>query len=50
MNRKSIVKAEALNREIYSFLTGVRADMPVDWMGNLLDLVRGAIIEVYVKT
>ena len=49
MNRKIIIKAEDLNREICSFLTEVGADMPVDWNTSAIGLVRNAVIEAYKR-
>ncbi len=49
MIRKIIIKAEDLNREIYSFLTEVGADMPVDWNTSAIGLVRNAVIEAYKR-
>jgi len=31
MNRKIIIKADDLDREIFSFLKEVEVDMPIDW-------------------
>ena len=49
MNRKIIIRAKDLDKEIRSFLTQVGADIPVDWTGNALALVRDAVIEAYDK-
>jgi hypothetical protein len=49
MNRKIIIKPEDLDREIYSLLTKVGADMPIDWDENALTLVRDAVIEAFGK-
>lgn len=40
---------EDLNREIYSFLTEVGADMPIDWNNEALDRVRNAVVEAFGK-
>ncbi len=47
MTRKIIIKAEDLNKEIYSFLTEVGADIAVDWNTHALGLVRKAAIKAY---
>ena len=49
MNRKIIIRAKDLDKEIRSFLTQVGADIPVDWTDNVLALVRYAVIEAYDK-
>ena len=49
MNRKIIIRAKDLDKEICSFLTQVGADIPIDWSSNALALVRGAVIEAYNK-
>ena len=43
MHRKIIIKAKDLDKEICSFLTQVRADIPVDWNSNALALVRDTV-------
>ena len=49
MDRKIIIKAKDLDKEICSFLTHVEADIPIDWNSNALALVRNAVIEAYDK-
>jgi hypothetical protein len=49
MNRKIIIRAKDLDKEICSFLTQVGADIPIDWSSNALALVRGAVVETYDK-
>ena len=49
MNRKIIIRAKDLDKEICSFLTQVGADIPIDWSSNALALVRNAVIEAYDK-
>ena len=49
MHRKIIIKAKDLEKELCSFLTQVRADIPVDWYSNALALVRDAVIEACGK-
>ena len=44
MDRKIIIKAKDLDKEVCSFLTQVGADIPIDWSSNALVLVRGAVI------
>ncbi len=47
MDRKIIIKAEDLDREIHSFLAQVSADMPIKSDTNVLSLVRDAVIEAF---
>lgn len=47
MNRKIIIRAKDLDKEIRSFLTQVGADIPIDWSSNALALIRGAVIDAY---
>ncbi len=47
MDRKIIIKAEDLDREIHSFLAQVSADMPIKSDTNVLALVRDAVIEAF---
>lgn len=49
MSRKIIIKLDDLDKEIHSFLKDVGADMPIDWNGEALDQVRGAVIEAFKK-
>jgi hypothetical protein len=49
MNRRIIIRAKDFDKEIYSFLTQVGADIPIDWNSNALALVRDAVIEAYDK-
>jgi hypothetical protein len=49
MDRKIIITARDLDKEIRSFLTQVGADIPVDWTGDVLALVREAVIKAYDK-
>ncbi|HSB06570.1 MAG TPA: hypothetical protein VLK23_15410 [Thermodesulfobacteriota bacterium] len=49
MDRKIIIKAKDLDKEIHSFLTQVGADIPIKWPNNALALIRGAVIEAYGK-
>ena len=47
MDRKIIIRAQDLDREIHSFLAEVSADMPIKWDANALALVRDAVIEAF---
>ncbi len=49
MNRKIIIKSDDFNREIFSFLKEVGADMPIDWNIETLDRIRNAAIEAFEK-
>jgi hypothetical protein len=49
MNRKIIIKAGDFNKEIFSFLTEVGADMPIDWNIEALDRIKNAVIEAFAK-
>jgi len=49
MNRKIIIKSDDFNREIFSFLKEVGADMPIDWNIETLDRIRNAVIEAFEK-
>jgi hypothetical protein len=49
MNRKIIIKSDDFNKEIFSFLKEVGADMPLDWNIEALDLIKNAIIETFWK-
>jgi len=49
MNRKIIINSNDFNREIFSFLKEVGADIPINWSSNALALVRDAVIEAYDK-
>ena len=49
MNRKIIIKSDDFNREMYSFLREVGADMPMDWNIEALDRIRNGVIEAFGK-
>jgi hypothetical protein len=49
MKRKIIIKSDDFNREIFSFLKEVGADMPIDWNIEALDRIRYAVIQAYEK-
>ena len=49
MNRRIIIRAKDLDKEIRSFLTQVGADIPVDWTGNVVALIKDAVIGAYDK-
>jgi len=47
MNRKIIIKSDDLNKEIFSFLKEIGADMPMDWNIEALDRIKNAVIETF---
>jgi hypothetical protein len=49
MNRKVIIKSDDFNKEIFSFLKEVGADMPMDWNIEALDRIKNAVIETFEK-
>ena len=49
MNRKIIIKSDVFNKEIFSFLKEVGADMPMDWNIEALDPIKNAVIETFGK-
>jgi len=49
MKRKIIIKSDDFNREIFSFLKEVGADVPIDWNIEALDRIRNAVIEAYER-
>jgi hypothetical protein len=49
MNRKIIIKSDDFNREMFSFLREVGADMPMDWNIEALDRIRNGVIEAFGK-
>ena len=49
MNRKIIIKSDDLNKEIFSFLKEIGADMPMDWNIEALDRIKNAVIETFGK-
>jgi hypothetical protein len=49
MNRKIIIKSYDFNKEIFSFLKEVGADMPIDWNIEELDKIKNAVIEAFGK-
>ena len=49
MNRKIIINSNDFNREIFSFLKEVGADIPIDWNIEALDRIRNAVIEAFEK-
>ena len=49
MNLKIIIKSYDFNREIFSFLKEVGADIPIDWNIEALDRIRNAVIEAFEK-
>ncbi len=49
MNRKIIIKSDDLNKEIFSFLKEVGADMPMDWNIEALKWLKDAVIGTFEK-
>jgi hypothetical protein len=49
MNRKIIIKSYDFNKEIFSFLKEVGADMPIDWNIEDLDQIKNIVIETFGK-
>jgi len=49
MNRKIIIKSDDFNKEIFSFLKEVGADIPLDWNIEALDRIKNAVIETFGK-
>jgi hypothetical protein len=49
MDRKIIIKSDDFNKEIFSFLKEVGADMPLDWNIEALDCIKNAVIETFGK-
>ncbi len=49
MSRKIIIKASDFNKEIFSFLAEVGADMPIDWDIEALDEVKNAVVKAFTK-
>jgi len=47
MNRKIIIKSDDLNKEIFSFLKEIGADMPMDWNIEALYRIKNAVIETF---
>ena len=47
MNRKIIIKSDDFNKEIFSFLKEIGADMPMDWNIEALDRIKNAVIETF---
>lgn len=49
MNRKIIIKSDDFDKEIFSFLKEVGADMPLDRNFEALDWIKNAVIETFGK-
>ena len=49
MNRKIIIKSDDFNKEIFSFLKEVGADMPMDWNIEALEGLKDAVIGTFKK-
>ena len=49
MNRKIIIKSDDFNKEIFSFLKEVGAEMPMDWNFGALERLKDAVIGTFEK-
>ena len=49
MNRKIIIKSDDFNKEIFSFLKEVGADMPMGWNIEALEEFKDAVIGTFNK-
>jgi hypothetical protein len=49
MNRKIIIKSDDFNKEIFSFLKGVGADIPMDCNIEALERLKDAVIGTFEK-
>jgi ABC-type antimicrobial peptide transport system ATPase subunit len=49
MNRKIIIKSDDFDKEIFSFVKAVGADVPLDWNIEALDWIKNAVIETFWK-
>jgi len=49
MTGKIIIRAGDFNNEVFSFLTKVGADIPIEWDTEALDRVKNTVVEVYQK-
>ena len=49
MNRKIIIQSDDFNREIFSFLKEVGADMPMDCNIEALERIKDAVIGTFEK-
>jgi hypothetical protein len=49
MNRKIIIHSDDFDKEIFSFLREVVADMPVDWDHEAIGRIRNTVIDAFKK-
>jgi hypothetical protein len=49
MNRKIIIHSDDFDKEIFSFLREVVADMPVDWDHEAIGWIRNTVIGAFEK-
>jgi hypothetical protein len=49
MNRKIIIQSDDFDKEIFSFLREVVADMPVDWDHETIGWIRNTVIDAFEK-
>ena len=49
MNRKIIIKSGDFNKEIFSFLKEVGADIPMDWNIEAIERLKDAVIGTFEK-
>jgi hypothetical protein len=49
MNRKIIIQSDDFDKEIFSFLREVVADMPVDWDREAIGWIRNTVIDAFEK-
>ncbi len=49
MNRKIIIHSDDFDKEIFSFLREVIADMPIDWDHEAIGRIRNTVIDAFEK-
>jgi hypothetical protein len=49
MNRKIIIHSDDFDKEIFIFLRGVVADMPIDWDHEAIGRIRNTVIDAFKK-
>ena len=49
MNRKIIIQSGDFDKEIFSFLREVVADMPVDWDDEAIGRIKDTVIDAFEK-
>ncbi len=49
MNRKIIIQSHDFDKEIFSFLREVVADMPVHWDHEAIGRIRNTVIDAFEK-